>query len=187
MNDTKTYLRERREELAHRLAGRFLAFLFLFALSCAATFLWTTFADVGGVFLAVRPTGWLSCVRALGSSAVGLLAIYVSAHTVFSEMVSAAVILGRGLCLGCAGGLMRTGAVISIASTWVLALTLYFLASVGVILTAAYAHVYSFCLCRTHADGMVEMRRGIAGEFLRLFLILSGAVFLSGGAAVGLL
>lgn len=186
MNDTKTYLRTLREELAHRLAGRFLAYLILFALVCAASFAWVGRTTWGGVFLAVRPVGIVAYVRALTSTAVMLSAVLLSAHTMFSGAVGTVAVLWRGVCLGCAGGLMKNGAAVSIAPTWVLALTLYFAASVGVILAASVAHVYSLGLCRTYADGTRRMRRGLAGEFLRLWLILSGMVFLLGGAAVAL-
>ncbi len=186
MNDTKTYLRTLREELAHRLAGRFLAYLTLFALVCAASFAWVQVTDWNSVFLAVRPAGILSCVRAMTSAAGILFAVFLSAHTAFSGAVGTVAVLWRGVCLGCAGGLMKSGAAVGIAPTWVIALTLYFAASVGVMLAASVAHVYSLGLCRTFADGTGEMRRGLAWEFLRLWLVLSGTVFLLGGAAVAL-
>ncbi len=186
MNDTKTYLRNLRATLAHRLAGRFLAGLILFSLSCAAAFAWVRIAGVDGVFAAVRPTGRLALLRALIPSAAGMLAVYLSAYTIFPGAVSAAVIAWRGLCLGCAGGLMKSGAAVSLAPTWGTALTLYFAASVCVMLAASVARVYSLALCRTYADGTGTTRRGMAREFLRLWLMLSGAVFLLGGAAAAL-
>lgn len=180
-----------RETLAKRLAGRFIAYLILFALSCTVSFAFTSLYDCGGYFLAVSPIERgsslrmvLSIIRSALPSAVCLLAIYTAAHTVFSQAVSGAVLVWRGLCLGCAGGLMGSGAVMSIGSAWSLALTLYFLASVLMILLAAYSYVYSLCLCRAHSDGTAHIRREAASEYLRLFLFLSGAIFAAGCAAI---
>ncbi len=193
MNDTKSYIFEMRDTMAGRLAGRFLFFLLLFVLSCGIAFAVTSQTSYGGYFLAIRPvdTGHgrffgtvLSVLRCALPSAVSLLVICAAAHTVFSQAVSAAVLLWRGLCLGCAGGLMTCGAVASIGPYWTLALTLYFAASVLIVLLAAASHIYSLVLCRTHADRMFRIRREIAAEYLRLFLILSGGVFVLGGAAV---
>ena len=59
-----------------------------------------------------------------------------------------------------------------------------FAATVLMILLAAVSHIYSLGLCRAHADRMFRIRREIAAEYLRLFLILSGGVFVLGCAAV---
>lgn len=191
MNDTKSYILEMRDTLAGRLAARFLFFLLLFALSCGIAFAVTSQASYGGYFLAIRPVERgslsvtvLSVLRCALPSAVALLIIYAAAHTAVSQAVSGAVLLWRGICLGCAGGLMTGGMVESIGRYWIPALTLYFAASVLMILLAAVSHVYSLCLCRAHADRMFRIRREIAAEYLRLFLILSGGVFVLGCAAV---
>lgn len=192
MNDTKNYILNLRDTLAGRLAGRFLFFLFLFALSCGIAFAVTSQTSFGGYFLAVRPveTGVgfprtaLSVIRCTLPSAVSLLAVWISAHTTFSQAVSAAVLLWRGLCLGCAGGLMNGGTVVSIGPHWTAALILYFAASVLIVLLAACTHVCSLCLCRAYADRMFRIHREIEGEYLRIFLVLSGGVFLLGGTAV---
>lgn len=194
MNDTKSYILQTRENLAKRLAGRFIAYLILFALSCGGAFAFASLYDCGGYFLAVSPVergGFLrtvlSVIRCTLPSAVCLLAVYAAAHTIVSQAVSGAILVWRGLCLGCAGGLMGRGAVYSIDSSWSLALTLYFLASVVMMLLAAYSYIYSLCLCRAHSDGTAHIRREVAAEYLRLFLFLSGAVFAAGGAAVFLI
>ncbi len=192
MNDTKNYIFGIRDTLPGRLAGRFLFFLFLFVLSCGIAFAVTSQIPCGGYFLAVCPvetggsfTGTvLSVLRCSLPSAVALLAVYAAAHTIFSQAVSAAVLLWRGLCLGCAGGLMTGGTVASIGSHWTFALTLYFAASVLMVLLAAVSHMYSLVLCRAHADRSFRLRREIAAEYLRLFLILSGGIFVLGSAAV---
>lgn len=180
-----------RETITERLAMRFIAYLILFALSCVFSFACTSRSVYGGYFLAISPidrssfpAAMLSVLRCALPSALCLLAVYAAAHTVFSQAVSGAVILWRGLCLGCAGGIMGSGAVYSIGRYWTLALTLYFAASMLMILFSAYSHVYSLCLCRAHSDRMFRIRREIAAEYLRLFLILSGGVFAAGCAAV---
>ena len=186
MNDTKNYIFGLRDTLVQRLAGRFLFFLLLFALSCGTAFAVTSQISFGGYFLAVRPlnTGSrflpaaVSLIRCTLPAAVSLAAVWISAHTIFSQAVSAAVILRRGICLGCAGALMADGTVRSLGTHWILALTLYFAASVLMILLAACSYVYSLGLCRAHADRMLRIRHEIAGEYLRVFLILSGGVFL---------
>ncbi|MBQ2278152.1 MAG: hypothetical protein II333_06235 [Clostridia bacterium] len=186
MNDTKNYILGLRDTLAERLAGRFLFFLLLFALSCGGAFAVTSRIPCGGYFLAVHPlnTGGslphtaVSLIRCTLPAAVSLLIIGLSVHTAASQAVSAAVILWRGVCLGCAGALMADGTVRSLGTHWILALTLCFAASVLIILLAACTHVYSLGLCRAYADRTHRIRREIAGEYLRVFLILSGGVFL---------
>ena len=191
MNDTKSYILGLRDTLSGRLAGRFLFFLLLSALSCGTAFALTSQASFGGYFLAVRPVGQgsfvgtaLAVLRCALPSAVSLLLIYGAAHTVFSQAVSGAVLLWRGISLGCAGGLISGGTVESVGRHWIPALTLYFAATVLMILLAAVSHIYSLGLCRAHADRMFRIRREIAAEYLRLFLILSGGVFVLGCAAV---
>ncbi|MGN1345748.1 MAG: hypothetical protein ACI4V1_03120 [Eubacteriales bacterium] len=190
MNDTGNYLLQMRETLAERLAARFLAGLALLVLSCGISFALLSLYTPGGYFLAVNPverSGFfhtiLSLVRSTLPSAVCLLLLYAAAHTVFADAVSIAVLAWRGLCLGCAGRLMSSGSVASIGRFWTLALTLYFVASVLMILLAAYSSLYSLCLCRVHSDGAHRLRSEVAQEYLRLFLILSGGVFAAGCAA----
>ncbi len=174
-----------------RPAFRFLAGLLLFALAFLAGFLLAPIAADGGIFLAVSPvTGGrpgaavLSVFRCLFPSAIALLGIYAAAHTPWSSVVSGAVIVWRGICLGCAGVLMKNGTVISIGRHWIPALMLYFAASVLVILLASCSQTVSRYLCRTYADGDFRQFRTAAVDWLRLFLIVSGGVFLLGTTAV---
>lgn len=199
MNDTTFSLPHSRESsvsagtrpIAKGLAIRFLAGLLLFALSFLMSFLLAPPAADGGLFLAVSPiTGGhpasavLSVLRCLFPSAAALLGIYAAAHTPWSAAVSGTVIVWRGICLGCAGALMRNGTVVSIGQHWVPALILYFAASVLMILLASCSYSASRYLCRAYADGDIRRFRTAAAEYLRLFLMLSGSVFLAGGAAV---
>ena len=151
----------------------------------------TSQASYGGYFLAVCPVekgsfaaAFLSVLRCASSSAAALLLIYAAAHTVFSQAVSGAVLLWRGISLGCTGGLISGGMVESVGRHWIPALTLYFAATVLMILLAAVSHVYSLGLCRAHSDGVSRIRRELAVEYLQLFLILSGGVFVLGCTAV---
>ncbi len=191
MNDTKSYILELRDTLSGRLAARFLFFLFLSVLSCGIAFAVTSQASYGGYFLAVCPVekgsfaaAFLSVLRCASSSAAALLLIYAAAHTVFSQAVSGAVLLWRGISLGCTGGLISGGMVESVGRHWIPALTLYFAATVLMILLAAVSHVYSLGICRAHSDGVSRIRRELAVEYLQLFLILSGGVFVLGCTAV---
>ncbi len=192
MNDTKNYIFELRDTLTQRLAGRFLFFLLLSALSAGIAFAVTSQTSFSGYFLAVHPveTGngflrtALSVIRCTLPSALSLLALCISSHTTFSQAVSAAVLLRRGICLGCAGALMANGTVRSIGPYWTLALTLYFAASVLIVLLAAVSHLYSLGLCRAYTDRRNRLRRELAAEYLRLFLLLSGGVFILESAGV---
>lgn len=197
MNDTISSLLQIRGSSAgqpfRRLAIRFLAGLLLFALSFLTGFLPVPalpLAD-GGVFLAVSPvTGGhpisavLSVFRCLLPAAIALFCIYAASHTPWTTVISGIVIVWRGICLGCAGVLMKNGTVVSIGRHWVPALILYFAATVLMILLASCAHPVSLYLCRTYADGDIRRFREAAAEWLRLFLILSGVVFTLGAAAV---
>ena len=82
------------------------------------------------------------------------------------------------------GGLISGGMVESVGRYWIPALTLYFAATVLMILLAAVSHLYSLGICRAHSDGMTRIRRELAAEYLRMFLILSGGVFILGCTAV---
>ena len=191
MNDTKSYILELRGTLTGRLAGRFLFFLLLSALSCGIAFAVTSQTSPDGYFLAIRPVGQgsfsgtvLSVLRCALPSAVSLLLIYAAAHTSASQAVSAAVIMWRGIALGCAGGLISGGTVESVSRYWIPALTLYFAATVLTCLLAAVSHVYSLCFCRAYSDRKFRILRELAAEYLRIFLILSGGVFVTVCAAV---
>lgn len=197
MNDTISSLLQIRGlsagQPSRRLAIRFLAGLLLFALSFLTGFLPAPVIPLtdGGVFLAVSPvTGGhpiaavLSVFRCLLPSAIALSGIYAAAYTPWTTGISGTVLVWRGLCLGCAGGLMKNGTVVSIGRHWVPALILYFAATVLMILLASCAHPVSRYLCRTYADGDVRRFREASAEWLRLFLVLSGSIFTMGAAAV---
>ncbi len=199
MNDTISTLLQIRGSSAgagqpsRRLAIRFLAGLLLFALSFLTGFLLAPTVPLmdNGVFLAVSPvTGGhpvsavLSVFRCLLPSAIALFGIYAAAHTPWTAAISGAVIVWRGICLGCAGALMKNGTVVSIGRNWVPALILYFAASVLILLLAVCSHPVSLYLCRAYADEDIRRFREAAVEWLRLFLVLSGAVFAMGTAAV---
>ena len=172
-------------------AARFAGGLVLLALSFALSFVCTEILPCGGYFLAVSPfsgSGTLlrmtALFRALRPTAISLLALWLSAHTPWSAAVSGMVIIGRGICLGCAGALMRNGTVVSIGQHWISALLLYFSASVLMILLAACSYAASRYFCRACADGNRRLFRETAAAYLRLFLIFSGGVFLLGMTAV---
>ncbi len=199
MNDTISSLLQIRGSSAgagqpsRRLAIRFLAGLLLFALSFLTGFLLSPTVPLAddGVFLAVSPvTGGhpasavLSVLRCLFPSAIALSGIYAAAHTPWPTAVSGAVIVWRGICLGCAGAFMKNGTVISIGQHWIPALILYFAASVLIILLASCSHPVSLYLCRAYADGDIRRFREAAVDWLRMFLVISGAVFAMGAAAV---
>ena len=199
MNDTLSSFLLSRESSAgtgqpsRRLAIRFLAGLLLFALAFLCGFLLAPILlrPHGGVFLAVSPvTGGcpavvvLSVLRCLFPSAIALFGIYAAAHTPWSSAVSGTVIVWRGLCLGCAGVLMKNSSVVSIGRHWVPALILYFAASVLMILLASCSCSVSRYLCRTYADGDIRRFRTAAADWLILFLLISGGIFVLGTAAV---
>jgi len=197
MNDTISSFLQTRESSAgtkqpfRRLAIRFLAGLLLFASAFLCGFLLTPILSGGGSFLAVSPvTGGcpavvvLSVLRCLFPSAAALLGIYAAAHTPWSAAVSGTVIVWRGICLGCAGVLMKNGSVVSIGQHWISALILYFAASVLMILLASCSTSVSRYLCRTYADGDTRRFRTAAADWLILFLLISGGVFVLGTAAV---
>jgi len=190
MNDTASPFLHSREAFVRGPVFRFLAGLLLFALSCGLSFLLAPLAASGGVFLAVspaadgHPAAVLSVLRCLFPAASALFLLYAAAHTPWSAAVSGAVIGWRGLCLGCAGALMKNGTVVSIGRYWVPALLLYFAASVLVILLASCAHAVSREFCRSYADGNVRRFRKTAADWLRLFLVIAGGVFALTAAAV---
>ncbi len=184
MNDTKSYILSVRESLPERLAVGFIVYLILFILSCGISYALSSIFRYSGYFIAVSPLGSggtvhliLSVAQCAIPSVVALILIYLSAHTIFSHVASGAVILWRGTSLGCAGSLMGSGTVISIGRYWTVALTLYFLSSVMIILLAAYSYIYSLCLCRAHSSGDVKLCASVAAEYLRLFMMFSGCIF----------
>ena len=194
MNDTKNYMFGLRETLAGRLAGNFLLFLLLFALSCGISFAAVPAFLPDGYFLAVRPVNGgtffgtvFSVLRCAFPAAGTLTVLWIAAHTSVPQILSGMVILYRGVCLGCAGRLMACGAVVSIGRHWMPALALYFAATVPVLLLAALSQVYSLGFCRTYADRMSRIRHELEREYLHLFLILSGGIFLLSGIGILLL
>lgn len=183
MNDTKSYILEMRGVLIERLAARALLYLLVSSVFCGLSYTAVTLVapDLDSAFVSpiTEGCGTLEVARYLlcctFPAAVSLLVVYAAAHTVMSHVIGMTVLCVRGLVLGCIGGLIGMGAEVGVHCS--LALTLYFLATVLIIVLAALSDIFSKCLCRVYADPVPSLARELFFEYLRVFSVLAGGVF----------
>lgn len=186
MNDTKNYIFEIRDTMPERLTVRFLVYLIISALSFGVAFAIVALFVPNGYFLIVRPasvykngiSAFLSVTERAFPVATALFILYAASHTVLSPVISAAISVWRGFSLGCICKLMRDGAVAGVGRSVTFAVLLYFAATVIVIFLSSLSNLYSLCICRAYSAQMPSIKRELALEYLRLFLILSGGIFI---------
>lgn len=188
MNDTKGYILEIRHTLTERLMIRFLIYLIVSALFFGIAFAFVSIFFRDGYFIIVRTAtsngnfakNVLSLLHRTFPTAVTLLILYVSSHTVLSPIVSAGVSAWRGFSLGCMCALLRNGLIRGLDNRT--AVLFCFAATIIIIFLSSISNICSMCICRAYADRMPYIERELVAEYLRIFLVLSGVSFLLVGA-----
>lgn len=121
----------------------------------------------------------LSCVKVLFPCTVLLCAVLLSAFTVLGRAVSVICAVWRGSCLGCLTALVGVGAVFGTNTTIGIGLSLYFISTVLMLILSSCASVYAKCICKGHSEEKYSETFSLSVEFIKLFLIISGAIYIT--------
>lgn len=187
MNDTEITINKYSENLFSHLAGSFVFYLMCFLLSGVVTYLFFCTYNPGGKFFLINPINTetrydavRSAVAAVTPAAFSLVLLFISVFTVFYKPISIIVSVSRGISVGCAISFITRDIAYGISEV---GLSMFFLSSAALFLLEAYSSVYSPCICSAYITKDRRALRKLSSEYLRCFLAISGAVFLSGIAA----
>lgn len=191
MNGTRGFIFDLRIGLEERLLSYTITYLILFIVSGITAFGVYSQLEPAGSFILINPIRYgniaqlaLSIASALVPSALSLVTVYLSAHTVFVFPISCAVVIRQGLALGLCTKISAENGILGDCAAAVI--TLYFISSAAIIFFASYSAVYSRCFGRIHSAGDTLLGVSVAVEYIKMFLTVSGAVFLLNIAALSI-
>ena len=185
--DTEAYLTHVKSEFSRRVAADFIICFVLFALACLLAFASVRIISHEETYVLTSPVSRGSAGDFVGSilssqlpNAAVLPVLLFSVFTVVNKWITALICIWKGASLGTAACLIMSGSVRGISDTSAWSLAVYFLASVLFASLAALSRVYSDAICRTYAAEERRYTVSLATEYIKLFFIIAGGIFLLG-------
>lgn len=165
----------------------FLAFIYSLAIFTAAFlvsyFMCGAFSD-GQKYVTLSPfysddalSLIYSAAHALIPSVALLCAMFLSSLTPLGSIISAVCLVWRGAALGCCVAAVADRALVTGSRWTVCAVILYFLSSVLIFVLSALSSVYRKMICCAYASDEPGVAASLVYELLKLFLVISGAIF----------
>ncbi len=118
-----------------------------------------------------------SSARALIPSVFAVGLIFLSAFTPLGSILQSVCLLWRGACLGCCVSAIASRSLIGTSKWTVCAVILYFLASVLIFILASLSSVYRKMVIYAYASEEYSEMSGISVDIIKLFLVISGAIY----------
>jgi len=97
-----------------------------------------------------------------------------------NRWITALLCIWKGVAFGVDACLIMKGTVRGISDHWTWSLAVFFIASVLIVALAAVSRVYSDVICYTFAADERRYTASLAMEYVKLFLLISGGIFLLG-------
>lgn len=191
MNGTETYLVHVKSNFWRYTAQRFIIYIAFVAVSFALAYPATAVFCKGRIFTVVEPMSIEGAPGVIGGvvtsqipTALVLMILFASTFTVISKWIGGLLCVWRGACLGVSVSLMGKGVVGGITDEWTWSLALYFTVTVAFAALSAVSAVYSDVICRMHGNGERKYAVSVTAEYIKLFLVMSGGIFILGGISV---
>ena len=185
--DTETYLTHVKSEFSRRVAANFIVCFVWFALSCILSYLSVKFFARDIVYVVTSPISRESVGSVIGTTLVSQLPntaamfiLFCSVFTVLSRWITVLLCAWKGTALGVTTCLLMKGSVLGISERSVYSLVAFFLASVLFSSLTALSRVYSEVICHTSVAGERKYTSSLVLEYVKLFLIIAGGIFLLG-------
>ena len=118
-----------------------------------------------------------SVSRALIPSVFAVGLTFLSAFTPHGNLLQSVCMVWRGACLGCCVSAIASRSLIGTSKWTVGAVILYFLASVLIFILASLACVYRKMVAYAYASEEYSEVSGISVDIIKLFLVISGAIY----------
>lgn len=185
--DTETYLTHVKSEFSRRVAANFIVCFVWFALSCVLSYLAVKFFARDIVYAVTSPVSRENFGSIIATTLVSQLPntaamfiLFCSVFTVLSRWITVLLCIWKGAALGVTACLVMKDAVFGISERFAYSLVAFFFVSVLFSSLAALSRVYSEVICHTALTGERKYTSSLVLEYIKLFLIIAGGIFLLG-------
>ncbi len=185
--DTETYLTHVKSDFSRRVAADFIVCFVCFALSCVLAYLSVKLFSRDIVYVLASPVSRESVGSLISTALISqlpnaavLVILFCSVFTVLNRWVTVLLCAWKGTALGVTTCLLMKGSVLGISERSVYSLVAFFLASVLFSSLTALSRVYSEVICHTSVAGERKYTASLVLEYVKLFLIIAGGIFLLG-------
>lgn len=185
--DTETYLTHVKSDFSRRVAADFIVCFVCFALSCVLSYLSVKLFSRDIVYVLSSPVSRESVGSLLSTALVSqlpnaamLVIMFCSVFTVANRWITALLCAWKGISFGTAICLVMKDAVLGVSERFTYSLVAFFLSSVLLSSLAALLRVYSGVICHTFVADERKYTASLVLEYVKLFLIFAGGIFLLG-------
>lgn len=185
MTDTENRIFRFKSEHLNRVASAFLLFFISTAVSFAAAYLYFLVFGSAGKYAALEQPGKLSYVLISQLPQVLESAVlFAAVFTVCCRNIGVLLCVFRGAGFGLAAYMIGNGDLVGVSDRWAWALGTYFLSTLAFVLLASLTSIYSGAICTTHAAHETTEKHALVIEYTKIFLCISGAIFIFGSTTV---
>lgn len=188
MKNIEGYISLIRNSNTRRAASAFLTYLAVSAVSTVAAYLY--FLVLGSNLRYAIVESSTTAADLMGSqmnNAIEALILFAAVFTVGYRWIAPILCAWRGACLGCATYILRMDNLIGASAGYRWSLAAYFASIFAFLALSAVSLVYSDAICASHTAGEKAEKRALIIEYAKVFLILSGAIFIFGCLTVVLI
>ena len=188
MSNTECYLLFSRNYYVRRAASAFLFYLAVMVLSSVIGYLYFLLLGADGSFAIIDQSKRAAdLLDGQKCNVIEASVMFVAVYTVCFRWIAAFLCVLRGACLGVSIGVFAGGRLLGAPGGFAWVLVAYFLSSVAFLAIASVSHIYSEVICTAHVSKDRRTMRPLIIEYTKLFLIMSGVVFIFGCITVALI